>query len=169
MSKSPHRFRGDAAESWRAVLFGEIVRGLDVPLAVRDEATIKLPNSGHWESGLARLRPALDDALGSTAFAVAWRWACVETQANAWPGLPLIARKATDRAVTAEAMAPLATHGHLTIQEGAGARAWRLRLPDGSESVVGVSGTSPRDWGEVDRVAHVLAAWLDADWSIQQA
>ena len=63
MSKSPHRFRGNAAECWRYLIAGEVMRVLDAPLVVADVPAVKLPKSGHWEAGLARVRPALDDSL----------------------------------------------------------------------------------------------------------
>lgn len=164
MSRSPHRHRADAAEAWQRLLFGEIVRARGGIVTVRDERDLRLPRSGRWESGLARLRPALDDALGATALAVSWRWACAELDANAWPGLPLIARKATDAAVHVAPMPELAvfSSGERVFEQG-GAVRWELVLPSGTASV-GVDRASGVDFGEVDRIAAIAAAWFDADW-----
>lgn len=165
MSRSPHRLRGDAAECWRVVLFGELVRVLDAPVAVRAGESVRLPRSGRWETGLARIRPALDDALGATAFAVAWRWASAERGASAWPSLELVARKAVDHPVTQAEQSALAVVAGTHVTEGpGGVRSWVLSLPEG-ESVVSVD--AERDWSEVDRIADIVAAWLDAPWSVR--
>ncbi len=168
MSRSPHRLRADADEVWRWLLFGEILRAVDRPVVVRDEPTIRLPRSGRWESGLARVRPALDDALGSTALAVAWRWACAERDELAWPGLGLVAGKATDRPVRLdaglEAWARFEGGGEVVAKTGA--RTWRLHL-DASRSLdIGVRGLTGVDWSPVDRCADALAAWLDLPWTV---
>ena len=161
MARSPHRYRGDAAEVWSRLLFGELVRVMGEDVVVRDEPDVKLPGSGRWEEGLARIRPALDDALGSTALAVALRWSCADLAANAWPGLPLIARKATDARVTGASMSELAVFASgAAIVETGGATSWELRLPSGISSV-GVVSASRTDFGEVDRIADIAAAWLD--------
>jgi hypothetical protein len=170
MSRSPHRLRGDAAEGWQALLFGEILREIGGAWLVREAPAIKLPRSGRWESGLGRITPALDDALGATAFAVAWRWACAERQANAWPGWSGIARHALDAPVTegaCEGLALASDGTRLSIaatSQGPGARGWRLLLPQPAE--IWVSDGGGRDWSEVDRIADVAAAWLDADWAV---
>lgn len=168
MSKSPHRLRGDPAEAWRTLLFGEILRTLDAPAIVRAEPTIKLPRTGRWESGLARLRPALDDALGATAFAVAWRWACAEVDANAWPSLGLVARKAVDHAIDERPLDVLARVGDVVLRDGQGpGRAWVLALP-GGVSVVSAENAGYRDWSGVDRIADIAAAWFDVPWSVSE-
>jgi hypothetical protein len=173
MSRSLHRLRADEGEVWRLLLFGEVVRAVDRAVVVRDVPTIRLPRSGRWESGLARVRPALDDALGSTALAVAWRWACAECGENAWPGLDLVARKATDRDVRVDAGMGLPARfdgGGEILEEagtGTGARSWSLDL-DGRQRVsVGVRGVGAVDWSGVDRTADVLAAWLDRPWTVE--
>jgi hypothetical protein len=164
--KSPYRFRGDAPECWRAILFGEIVRSLDLPVQVREDPSIRLPQTGRWENGLAQVRPALDDTLGATAFAVAWRWVTTEKRDHAWPGLPLIAQKATDQSVKIARMEPMAIcGGSIQILEGAGERTWRATFPFHVRSEISVSGAKDHDWSEVDRVADMLAAWLHAEWS----
>jgi hypothetical protein len=164
MSRSPHRLRADPGEAWQRLLFGEIVRAHGGPVTVRDERDLRLPRSGRWESGLARLRPALDDALGATALAVAWRWACAEAGANAWPGLPLVARKATDAVVRVASIEPLAAFesGEQVTEQG-GALRWELLLPSGVAGV-GVDRAGGIDYGDVDRIAEIAAAWLEADW-----
>ncbi len=168
MSRSPHRHRADVDEVWQLLLFGEIVRAVERPLVVRDEPSVRLPRSGRWESGLARVRPALDDALGSTALAVAWRWACAAQGENAWPGLGLVARKATDRERRLDAtLVPWASFGaggEVIAQEGE--RTWRLALDHRRIISIGVRGLRGVDWCEVDRTADVLAAWLDRPWSV---
>lgn len=167
MSRSPHRFRGDAAECWITVLFGEALRALDRPVTVPAGGNVKLPKSGHWESGLARIRPSLDDALGATAFAVAWRWACAEVNANAWPGLALVAEKAVDSAVYVGEPGVLAQAGDVSIAAGEGAgRRWVAKI-DGREVVLRVSTPDAADWASVDRIADVLAAWLDVTWCVR--
>lgn len=168
MSRSPHRLRADPAEVWTRLLFGELVRAVDRDVTVRDEPTIRLPRSGRWETGLARVRPALGDALGSTALAVAWRWACVDQGALAWPGLNLVARKATGRRVVTAAVDALARfEGGGAVLEGraAGACSWTLRLADGKEIAVSLTGPAAGSLSEVDRLADVAAAWLDATWA----
>ncbi len=163
MSRSPHRFRADPAEVWKTLLFGEIVRAVDRDVTVREDRSIRLPRSGHWESGLARIRPALDDALGATALAVAWRWACAEFDANAWPGLELVARKATDRAVQSGPMQEMARFaGGGGVIDGGGSRCWSLWRDGRCIAAVGVDGVeAPPE--EIDRTAAILAAWLDAE------
>ena len=171
MSRSPHRLRGDVAECWRAVLFGEIVRAVGGPLTVRAEPTIRLPRSGRWESGLGRITPALDDALGATAFAVAWRWACAEVGANAWPGWPLIAAKSVDGPiVTGDGVALAWDVGGqgVSITDRpplSGGRSWRLRL-EREVSEIAVRGALDVDWTAVDGIADVLAAWFDRPFEI---
>lgn len=161
MARSPHRYRGDAAEVWSRLLFGELVRAIGEDVVVRAEPDLKLPRSGRWEEGLARIRPALDDSLGSTALAVAWRWTCADLAANAWPGLPLIAKKATDARVTAASMSELAVFASgVAIVESGGATCWELHLPSGVSSV-GLAKALRTDLGEVDRIADIAAAWLD--------
>jgi hypothetical protein len=166
MSRSPHRHRADEGEVWRLLLFGEIVRAVDRPTVVRDEPTIRLPRSGRWESGLARVRPALDDALGATALAVAWRWASAERDELSWPGHPLVAAKATDRPVRVEAglEAWARFDGGGEVGDGPGDRTWTLLLDDRRHVALGVRGVTGIDWSPVDRCADVLAAWLDRPW-----
>lgn len=167
MSKSPHRLRGDPSEAWRVLLFGEVLRTLDAPAIVRAEPTIKLPRSGRWESGLARLRPALDDALGHTALAVAWRWSCAELDANAWPSLGLVARKATDHPVEEQPLDAMARIGDVVVRDGpSGGRMWVLALPGGA-SVVSVENAGCLDWSEMDRIAAIAAAWFDVEWHVE--
>ena len=164
MSRSPHRFRADPAEVWKVLLFGEIVRAIDLDVTVREGPSIRLPRSGHWESGLARIRPALDDSLGATALAVAWRWACAEQEANAWPSLELVARKATDRFICVEPMEELARYaGGGGVVDVGGARCWSLWREGRCISSIGVDGIDVSSEA-IDRTADVLAAWLDADW-----
>jgi hypothetical protein len=164
MSRSVHRERGDAAEAWRVLLFGALVRAVDEPVVVRAGPLIRLPRSGRWETGLARLRPALDDALGSTGLAVAWRWACAETGGNAWPSLELVARKATDRDVTAGVLTSMARfEAACEVVEDGGAVRWELQLP-GRVVSVGLSSPREADFRDVDLVANVAAAWLDLSW-----
>jgi hypothetical protein len=122
---------------------------------VLDQETIRLPRSGRWESGLGRVTPALDDALGATAFAVAWRWACAEKEANAWPGLPLIAQKAVDAPIIRHAGPALAISSGVVVRAAAGARTWELH-----GSAISVDRADAADWREVDRLADVAAAWL---------
>jgi hypothetical protein len=169
MARSPHRLRGDPAECWERLLFGEILRAADRPVSVLAEPTILLPKSGRWETGLARLRPALDDALGSTALAVAWRWACAETAGHAWPGWPLLARVATDRTVTTHDAGPRAVllgPRPVDVEEAPapGSRSWTLLLPEGRSVTVGVPIVVEGRWEEVDRIADIAAAWLGAPW-----
>lgn len=165
VSHSPHRYRGDPAECWRSVLFGEILRAIDRPAVIAPQETIRLPRSGRWESGLGRITPALDDALGATAFAVAWRWACAEKEANAWPGLPEIARHALEAPCSVGAVAGLAViagSAPITITAAKAERNWLL----GDIAVIGVSRVDAADWSEVDRIADILSAWFDVPWSI---
>ena len=168
MSRSLHRHRADVDEVWQWLLFGEIVRAVDRPLVVRDEPSIRLPRSGRWEAGLARVRPALDDALGSTALAVACRWACAAQGENAWPGLGLVANKATDREqrldVTLVPWASFSGGGEVIARDGE--RTWRLALDVRRHVSIGVRGVDDVDWSEVDRTADVLAAWLDLPWNV---
>lgn len=168
MSRSPHRLRGDAAEAWRTLLFGEVLRALDesmlAGLTVRASSTVKLPRSGRWQTGLSALRPALDDdVLGHTALAVAWRWACAEVGANAWPSLALVAHKAVDAPLCEADQQPLARAAGCVVDEGPGAgRVWRLALD--TPAVLRVQTSQPVDFTEVDRVARIAAAWLDRPW-----
>jgi hypothetical protein len=165
MSRSPHRYRADAAELWSRLLFGELVRAIDREVVVRDEANLRLPRAGRWETGLARVRPAFDDALGSTALAVAWRWACAESDALCWPGLPLIAEKATDRPVRRAFLRDelaLFVGGGRIAADGGRCR-WLLWRADGLRASIAVEGVS-FDPHEVDRAADVAAAWFEADW-----
>ncbi len=169
MSKSPHRLRGDAADCWRAILIGEILRAVGGPATVRSGPTIRLPRAGRWQDGLGRIAPALDDALGATAFAVAWRWACAEAGANAWPGFELIARKAVDGAVTVGPGTPLAWDlgevGAAVVGTSmVGGRTWRLALAPVVDISVSIPGAA--DWTEVDRMADITAAWFDAPWEV---
>lgn len=170
MSRSPHRLRGDAAEIWRLILFGEVLRALDdaglQATTVRANVTVKLPRSGRWQTGLAALRPALDDdVLGHTALAVAWRWACAETGANAWPSVALVAAKAVDVPVVEAEQAPLALSPDFVIDDEPGdGRRWRLHLSE--PSVLRVHTAESVDFGEVDRVADIASAWLQTRWSL---
>lgn len=170
MSRSPHRLRGDPAECWQAILFGEILREFGGPAILRDSPTIRLPRSGRWESGLGRVTPALDDALGATAFAIAWRWACVELQANAWPGWSQIARHAIGEHVVETSQGALAhdigkSRKAITgVPEGTAPRSWRLLLP--TPVAICVSDGRETDWTEVDRLADVVASWLDVSWEV---
>lgn len=164
MSRSPHRLLGGPADCWRLVLLGGILRALDADAEVVPEPIVRLPRTGRWETGLARLRPALDDALGATAFAVAWRWARAEADRNAWPGATLVARKAIDGTVhpLSAGTGLLARAAGVEVVEGAGERVWRLE----GAGALAVRGRIDRDWREVDRIADVAAAWLDADWRV---
>ena len=159
MPSLPHR-RADPADCWSHLLFGELVRLAQRPVVVREDRTIRLPRSGRWQQGLARLRPGLDDALGSTALAIAWRWACAETEARGWPSLQLIAERATDSGVRAAPMAELARFaGGGRIVDGPGEVTWEL----GALARLGITGLAA-DWREVDRIAAIAAAWLDQPW-----
>ena len=171
--RSPYRLRAGPAEVWERLLAGELMRVIDRPLQVRGEQSIRLPGSGRWEAGLARIRPAFDDMLGDTALAVAWRWACAERGCNAWPGWPLLAAKATDQAI--EVVDGLASHAmstdtvlRIVSDPDGGALAWRLALPEGP-ATIGLAGDRARlrsiDVDRIDRVADMAAAWLDASWS----
>jgi len=162
--KSPRRELGGPPDAWRLVLLGECVRVLDRPVRVRPESVQRLPNSGHWERGLAQLRPAMDDVLGATAFAVAWRWGCASIGRNAWPGAALVCEKATDRLVTVEPGLPaFAQSGEFRLFPDVGDRSWILE----GVATFGVSGPVARvDWSEVDRVADIVSAWLDVPWSV---
>jgi len=148
------------------LLLGEVLRALDPSmlsdLTVRDSPTVKLPRSGRWQTGLSALRPALDDdVLGHTALAVAWRWACAEVGANAWPSVALIAAKAIDTPLKQAAQQPLASSAGCIIDEAPGAgRAWTLLLDEPATLRVWTAGEV--DFTEVDRVASIAAAWLDA-------
>ncbi len=139
-------------------------------MVVRDEPTIRLPRSGRWETGLGCIAPALDDALGATAFAVAWRWACAEKEANAWPGLSLIASKAVDEPVTVTETDALATWSGRSVARvvpapvDAGGRSWSLRLPERA-AVLSISDGRAADWSEVNRIADIVAAWFDVPWT----
>lgn len=165
MSKSPHRLRGDASEVFRYLLFGEILRAFELPAEVRDEPSIRLPMTGRWEQGLARVRPSLDDALGATAFAVAWRWASAEHDRNAWPGLVLVARKAVDVEIVParlDVMARMRVGDRvIEVREGPwneGDRGWRLAPGVGEILVRGAEGVA---FGEVERIAEIARAWLE--------
>lgn len=164
MSRSPHRHRGDAAETFTRIVFGELVRAARQACVVRGEAEVRLPRSGCWESGLARVRPALDDALGATAFALAWRWACAECAANAWPDLPRIARHATDHRVDVAGIGALAcfADGNAVVESGGQVR-WELE-DRGRWTGIGMVATPAFDLGPVDAVADIAAAWLDRAW-----
>lgn len=170
MSHSPHRLRGDAAEAWRLLLFGEVLRALEdaglQQVTVRANVSVKLPRSGRWQTGLAAMRPALDDdVLGHTALAVAWRWACAEFDANAWPSVGLVAKKAVDVPVVEAEQAPLAFSPQFVIDETSGdGRQWCLHLSE--PSVLRVRGADSVDFSEVDRIADIASAWLQTRWSV---
>lgn len=170
MSHSPHRLRGDAAEIWRLILFGEVLRALEGSglegLTVRASPTVKLPRSGRWQTGLAALRPALDDdVLGHTALAVAWRWACAQMGANAWPSVALVAAKAVDAPVVEAQQAPLALSRDFVIDDAPGeGRQWCLHLS--KPSVLRVHAAESVDFSEVDHIADIASAWLQTRWSL---
>jgi hypothetical protein len=163
--RSPYRLLGGPSDCWRLLLAGEILRAIDADAEVLPEEVVSLPRTGRWETGLARIRPALDDALGSTAFAVAWRWASAEQGRSAWPGLTLVAQKATDRRVS-----PLWSPGILARADGVElatgglTRAWVLE----GGARIGVRGGGSVDWREVDRIAAIVAAWLDGALLIER-
>lgn len=171
MSRSPHRLRGDAAEAWRMLLYGEVLRALEASmlagLTVQDGPTVKLPRSGRWQTGLSALRPALDDdVLGHTALAVAWRWACAQVGANAWPSVALVASKAVDAPFRQATQKPLAVSAGCVIDEAPGeGRMWQLLLD--TPATLRVWTEREVDFTEVDRVANIAAAWLDAPFVTQ--
>lgn len=173
MSRSPHRLRGDAAEAWRLLLFGEVLRALEeaglTQVNVRDAPTVKLPRSGRWQTGLSVLRPALDDdVLGHTALAVAWRWACAELEANAWPSVSLVAHKAVEIPIESRQQDALATGSDLLIDESPGAgRQWVLLLAQ--PSVLRVRAKADVDYAQVDRVAGIAAAWFGVKWRVAES
>jgi hypothetical protein len=144
------------------MLFGEILRCLGGPAWVLDQPTIYLPASGHWELGLARLRPALDGPLSSTVLAVAWRQACVDMKRDGWPGWPAIARCAVTRVEIGKGKAVAWTpQGQIRLMRAE--RTWSLGLPFAS-AVIAVKGAGARDWSAVDRVAELTAAALGWPW-----
>lgn len=170
MSRSPHRFRADAAEAWCLLLFGEALRALEDAgeehFVVRAGESVKLPRSGRWQTGLAVLRPALDDdVLGDTALAVAWRWACADVEANAWPSIGLVARKALRRPPAVAEQRPWAMAEKVMLAQGGGGdgHAWTLELPE--PVAFRVEGASGVDFSRVDRVADIAAAWFDVGWA----
>jgi len=154
---------GDAADCWRLILTGEIVRAAGAPASVRDEPPIVLGRSGRWQTGLARLGPALDDALGATAFAVAWRMACAQHGRRAWPGARMVAETAVGELVGA-CEEGLACAGCVRVFDSARSDADRSWVLGAGEAVVAVIGAI--EWTEIDRTADIAAAWLDLDWSI---
>ncbi len=157
---SPHGKRAGPEEALFRLVFGEIVRLVDRPIVVREDATVRLPRAGAWETGLARLRPAFDDVLGGTALALAYRWSCAQWGRNAWPSWELIACRATDQPVRGEPMARLARfEGGGAILEGRGEMTWALEGGAGL-GTVGIA----FDRAPIDRVADIAAAWLGLPW-----
>lgn len=111
----------------------------------------------------------MDDVLGDTAFALAYRWATAERGERTWPGALLVAQKATDRTVEAEAMESLACCrvGEWAIAEGAPpsqGRGWTLLSP--KPLTIHVDDARLAPWEEVDRIADIASAWLGIDWRI---
>lgn len=164
---------GDAADCWRLLLLGEILRALDLPVRVRDEPPRPLRRTGRWESGVGALRPALDDALGGTAFALAYRWASAEQGRRAWPGALLVAEKAVDREVSAADLPELALAlrpaAPVRIHAAPGPVGGRTWLLSGARrlAAVSVDDAGAADWAGVDRTADIAAAWLDLSWSVR--
>lgn len=171
MSRAANRDRGVPAECFRAILFGEILRAFDRPVTVRADRDLRLPRTGRWERGLAQLRPALgDESLGSTAFALAWRWVSTECGTQGWPSLQRIASHATDCPIAVAEIEELALidlgggqQARIVEAEvGREGRSWiySASFPPGERTTLSVGNPGDLDFHEVDRIAGIVVAWL---------